>query len=433
MTAYTSKLNILPASGYASGDTLTLADGSVWTFHAATGWQLTGLANSSFGFSTDIDRAVARYRNRRVRGNRKLNIVGDSWAAGNGASAGAKAYATMLAADFAQQFSVSNYGYSGHPISSYIMASKLSGAGAAKGSLIQPDINDVTLGVFGLNDLMDIDTNAGPTGCGSKPANAACLITRIQAVATWFMVPESARVRMHTLTNSGPNPAVTFSGTWNHGGYAGNDNFSFNSSAASGDYVELTTPVGDLLIIRHATILGETNDMRVTVDGVDMMDRDLGATYDQYFCTDCTIIKLPTNAAHKVRLTRIGAGNLMVDSVDCVDTSTDFSATLLYSAIPHLTTAGWAVGSPSNSSIAASATGASVWLYDNGGCDRFAHWVDMAMKQLFAMGFNVADVGLRAGFIPASCTSSGDPLHPNDSGHAHVYRCFREPLGRMVA
>jgi len=40
MTAYTSKLNSLPpaGSGLKTGDTVTLADGSEWEYHAAVGW-----------------------------------------------------------------------------------------------------------------------------------------------------------------------------------------------------------------------------------------------------------------------------------------------------------------------------------------------------------------------------------------------------------
>jgi len=39
MAAYTSKLNTLPTSGsYTTGDTLTLADGTVWRYQKATGW-----------------------------------------------------------------------------------------------------------------------------------------------------------------------------------------------------------------------------------------------------------------------------------------------------------------------------------------------------------------------------------------------------------
>ncbi len=315
-----------------------------------------------------------------------LNVIGDSWPTGNGASVGAKAFASLLAARYGGAFRVSNYGYSGRPISGYQQAPRISGTNQTNAALIQTARDDVTVGILGLNDLNGIDVNAGNTGCGSNPANFPNLMTRVQAVATWFMAPESSRMRMHTLNNSGANPAVTFSGTWNHGGFQGNPNFSYNGNAANGEYVQMVTPPGDLLIIRHATAPG-SGTMRVTVDGTDVLDRNPASQFENFFAIDSTIVKLPTGGAHTVRLTAVGSTLLMIDSVDCVDTSNDFGATLLYSPPPYLTTAGWAATTNSpNSSTVAGATGASAWLYDNGGCDRFGAAIREAMSSLYDMG-----------------------------------------------
>jgi len=382
------------------------ADGSEALFAAVGGEQ--------------IARAAARYPAKHRPGSSFLNVAGDSWANGNGASVGSRAFANRLATRYGSAFRVSNYGYSGRPISGYQQAPRVSGTNQSNAALIQTALGDVTFGIFGLNDLNGIDVNAGNTGCGPRPENFPNLMTRVQAVASWFMVPESSRVRMHTLNNSGQNPAVTFSGTWNHGGFQNNPNFSFGSGA-NGEFVQLTTTPGDLLIIRHATVNG-TGTMRVTVDGVDVLDRSIQSQYESFFTIDSTILKLPAGGAHTVRLTAVGATLLMVDSVDCVDTSTDFSATLLYSPPTYLTTAGWAATANSpNSSTVATATGASVWLYDNGGCDRFGAAIREAMDGLFLMGFNVAELPIRQGWNPNFMTSGGDPLHPNDQGHAHIF------------
>lgn len=128
-----------------------------------------------------------------------------------------------------------------------------------------------------------------------------------------------------------------------------------------------------------------------------------------------------TKGLHTVKLTQIGTGNLMPHSVDCVDSSTDFSSTLLYSPPTWLTVAGWAVGATANSSTGNSATGALAWMYDNGGCDRFSSVIDAAMMDLYSLGFNVVPTYVKQRWNPISFTSVGDPLHPNDAGHFHIY------------
>lgn len=379
-----------------------------------------------------LARAAARYPAKYRAGLSFLNIVGDSWAAGNGASSGAKSYAGLLATEYASKFAVSNYGYAGRPISGYQQAPRTSGTNLSNAALIQTKTDDVTFGIFGLNDLNGIDVNSGNTGCGPIPDKFPNLITRTQAVATWFMAPESSRVRMHTLNNSGPNPAVTFSGTWNHGGFQNNPNFSYGNGT-TGDFCQFVTPPGDLLVIRHATVNGGTGQMRITVDGVDYLDRGLASQFENFFVIDSTIIKLPTGGAHTVKLTSVNSALIMIDSVDCLDTTADFSATLLYSPPTHLTVAGWAATTASpNSSSLAGATGASVWLYDNGGSDRFGAAIDAAMAGLYDFGFNVARLPIREGFNPQWATSAGDPLHPNDQGHAHNFNRARWGINKLL-
>lgn len=385
-----------------------------------------------------LARAAARFLAKYRPGLSALDVIGDSWAGGNGASSGAKSFAGLLAAEFAAKFKFSNYGYAGRPISGYHQAPRVSGSGASNATLIQRGIDDVTFGILGLNDLNGIDVNAGNTGCGPVPANAPNLITRTQAVATWFMAPESSRVRMHTASNSGPNPAVTFGlgsgGTWVHTGYQNNPNFSISPGNA-GDYVQFTTPPGDMLVIRHATLGSDAGAMRVTVDGVDILDRGLASQFDQgFFTIDSTIIKLSTGGTHTVKLTRVTPGVFLPDSCDCLDTTTDFSATLLYSPPTHLTAAGWAATAASpNSSTLAGATGSAVWLYDNAGSDRFGGWITAAMDGLFDLGFNVAKLPIREGFNPQWCTAVGDPLHPSDQGHAHIFNRARMGINKLLA
>lgn len=379
-----------------------------------------------------LDRAVARHRLKHRAGITRLSIVGDSWAAGNGASTGAKSWAGLTATAQAAQFAVSNYGYSGRPVTNYAWAPRISGTGPADIYTFTPLMDDVFAGIWGLNDLCGVDSNAQSTGgCGPDPTNFPQWQSRVQAVATWLMIPEASRVRAHNAANSGANAAVTYAGgAWNHGGYSNNPGFSFGTNA--GDTCQFTTTKGDLLVLRFGAPNTANGAMRIEVDGVTLTEVNKNGGFDAYFLMDCIIIRLDTNAQHVVRLTQVGGGNLMFHSCDCVDSSRDFGGTLLYSPPTRLTLAGWAAGAKANDPTT-QAAGVAAWLYGNGGSDRFAQALHEAMSDLYDRGFNVAPIHVRAGFNPNVCTSSGDWLHPNDSGHWHIFNKFSAALSRMTS
>ena len=408
----------------APDGTATLDDASV-----------KALAASGISGASQLQRAAQRYKAKYRQGTSRAILTGDSYAYGSGASVLAKSYWGLLSAELASLWTFASYGSSGRPLSSYIFGALAYGTGPAKASLLQIQSDDVIWGIWGLNDVRGIN-NLGSYavlpggGPGADPVNANQLMRRVQSVATWFMVPETSRVRMHTQTNSGANPAVTFytpSTAWNHGGFQSNDNYSYCGVANCS--ITLTSTYGDLLIVRYGSSTGATGGkFTVTVDGTLVQTVNIQATYDSSWATDCVIIKLPTKAQHSVVLTLTVAGNLMVDSVDCVDTATDFGATLLYSTpgnLPDGTGLGWSnAGAPAIGATANSATGATVWLYNQGALDRFAGWVDRAMSELFELGFNVVNVR-HADQWDITNMMNADNLHPNDDGHLYVANKFR--------
>ena len=310
----------------------------------------------------DLARAISRYRRKYRPALSRAIVKGDSYGAGAGAT-GSLGYAQQLATAFAQQFGWSNYSYAGRPISAYRFAPYLSGAniGATMG-LVQSLADDLCVGILGLNDLRGVSsTGATNSACGALPSSKYTLISRLQADVTWNLIPETSRVRMHTLNNSGPNPAVTFTGTWNHAGINSNLNSSFSSTV--GNTASLTTAVGDLLVIRYLSNYTSTGTFTVTIDNVIYGPFSNKAAYDGWV-TDCIILQVSTVAAHSVVLTHVSGDNLIVDSVDCVDTSTDFGGVYLYSGPAPLSPTGWAIAPTMNSaranSYAVATTDASV-------------------------------------------------------------------------
>lgn len=263
----------------------------------------------------------------------------DSWGAG-AAATGDNGFTQQLASEFTQ-FQFSNYSYPGRPVGAYSFAPLRSGVNVAATVLgIQPFPTDVWLGIPGLNDLRGVSTNGtNASACGSSPASRQTFVSRLQASATRVMIPEQFRVRMHKLDNSGANPAVTFTGAWNHAGINGNTNASI--SAAPGNTATMQVPAGDLIIIRALTSYQATGTFTVEVDGVTYGPFSSKGAYDSWV-TDCVMLRVP-NTAHTVKLTHLTGDNFVPDSVDCVDTRTDFGGFYLYSAPAPLSPAGWAI------------------------------------------------------------------------------------------
>jgi hypothetical protein len=388
---------------------------------------MVGEGGATVSRSNQIERAIERYRAKHRKGTSRACLPGDSYALGNGASVAANSYYGKLKAALAGQFAFSNYGVGGQPMVAYLRQASNDGADVSNFKSWQVLADDLFPIMMGLNDL-----RGSNTACGSNPVNLAQMSARAQAVATWLMVPEAAKVRMHTVGDAGANPAVTFAGTWNHGGFGGDPMMSYSTTA--GATASFTTPKGNLLVIWTAVDVASTNQCTVTVDGVQVSAWSTAAAYDNWSLS-CHIVPLTTNQAHNVVLTQVGAGNMMSSAAACVDTTQDFGATLIYSPPGYLTdaaAAGWSdAGGALNGATAQALGTAGPYVLNNAGSDRFAVAMWDAMDQLFNLGFNVAYVPARAGFIPAQHIAA-DKVHPNDLGHDHIFKAFNGVMSRMA-
>lgn len=395
----------------------------------------TSSAPYTIGDGAQLTRAVTRYKPKYQRGVSRLIGLGDSYMTGSGASTTPQSFYGLLSTELASNYQAVNYGWGNHVITAFAKAPLFSGSGPATTELWQSQIDDVVFGIFGLNDIRGISDLAATTGgCGVDPANLRAMICRMQALATWFMVPETARVRAHTQNNSGANPAVTFAGSWTHtgslGGYA---NVSYTTAINS--TATFTSPSGDLLVLRTLAASGATATWSVTVDGVLLYNGSSKGEFDTNWVIESHIIKLPSKGAHTVVVKHLTGDNLVFHSCDCVDTSTDFSSTFVYSTpgnIPDGAGLGWSnTGGIANGATANSATGSAIWLYNAGGLERFRAAIDTAMSSLFELGFNVVNVRHYVDWN-INVHVNADNIHPNDAGHLLIASSFRHPL-RLLA
>lgn len=357
-------------------------------------------------------------------------FVGDSYTGGAGATGG-NGFAQILAAELAGVASWGNYGWPGYPLSKYSSAPKGAGSGPANAGQIQITKQTVTVSQIGLNDLRGVSQDSvATTGCGPNPDNYWTLRSKVQAMATHFLVPESAKVRMQTVDQTALNPALTFTGSWTRG-LNGNSNFVYTTDVNV--TVSGTTAPGNILIIRMGRGSAEAATyFDLTVDGVAYPATYFKAAYDGW-AQDCAIFRLPSNGAHKFTITsRLpGGGACVLESVDCVDASSDFSAAFVYGVPLYLadgSNIGWGLtGITANSASANGATGGAAWAYGNGASDRFEAAIDSAMNELSAMGFRIYKAAVKAGWSQTNMLSA-DTIHPNDAGHAHLATKFRSVL-----
>lgn len=388
--------------------------------------------------SSQIQRAASRYALKFRPGISRADGIGDSYMVGSGVTAGGSSFYNLLRTDLGDKFSFSNYGFGARPISAYVKANKNSGNGPASTSVLTPLIDDVTFGVIGFNDVRGVNdlSTITPPGCGTDPENMPNMITRTQAMATWFMVPETSRVRPKLLDNVTPNPAVTFTGGWNHSGHNGYQGVSYSNAINA--TASFTTTPGDLIILRYVSANGlpaGLGNVSVTIDGVEVFNGSFKSTFD-IWAIDCMMFRCQTAGAHKVVLKQLSAtGNVMFHSCDCVDTSTDFSGTFLYSTPGNIgdgAGVGWSLaGAPLNGANAAGATGASVRLYNGGGLALFREAIDEAMWALFELGFNVVNVRVWPEWR-IDCHVHTDGVHPNNAGHSLIYQKFRHAFRTLI-
>jgi hypothetical protein len=383
--------------------------------------------------ATQLSRAAARFKLKRTAP--AVYFSGDSYANGNGATGG-NGFAQQLATEIGAMAAVGNYAYSGRSIPDYTFAPKVSGTGPADASQVLIARDSITCVPIGLNDIRGIGTSTNANGCGPNPDRFAALRSKVQGMAVHWLTPEAAKVRMTNVAHTVVNPALTLGAAYTVGFGGRPDHIYMATDAGT---ISFTTPVGDLLVLRPSRDAAGISTWTPTVDGVVYPSFTTRTAYDNW-TEDCVLIKLPTVAAHTVVLTPgtvAGTESAMMGTCACVDTTTDFSASLIYTTPPYLNdgslgNAGWNIaGANANSATAASAVGSAAWAYGNGAVDRFSAAIDDAMHELWQLGFNVIKAPLLSGWEKSTMLAA-DFVHPNDLGHGHYKRVYRQPLFSLL-
>jgi hypothetical protein len=381
-------------------------------------------------------RAQARFASKYVAGVSRLIVAGDSYAVGAGASVAATtSFAALLGTRYTGKLVMGSYGFAGQPIHGYTQGALQFGVGTTPASRIAIEPGDVTLGIFGLNDLRGAGIDGATNGAGPNPSNYADLRARVMAMALTFLVPETAKKRSTNAAQTAGNPALTFSGVWSWNPVG---NVSQMYTAVNGASVSGTTAAGDLLIIRYAvnSSADAAITFSVTVDGAAVGSFGVRSAYDANWTQFCLLVPLATSGTHTFTLAKIAGDGLLVESVDCVLTKpgSDFSATLIYAPPLYLNdsaSVGWNVAPNFNSATAASATGALAWNYGNGAAERFGAAVDDAMTYLSSLGFNIVRANVLASWN-VNTMLAADTLHPNDRGHLHIAQRFAAELDYLI-
>ena len=420
----------LVAAGFATDTYAVLAAQPNSPFVAGTVAAAAGVRVSP-GPTIPANTAATRYSKKYRPGVSKLLIVGDSYAAGSGASVAANAFAEILKARYAGKLVMDNYGISGRPLSSYGLAPCLT-TGATPAGRVQIDPGDVVCGVLGLNDLRGVDVSGGTAGCGPGPDNFPYLQTKVLAFVAQWLVPESAKIRLRNQAQTALNPGMTFSVAFTES-LNGNASAAYTNSA--GAYFQCTTPKGDLIIISFLKDSTASGNWTITIDGTAYPVVSSIAKYDTWSQT-AIAIRVPTTSTHVVRVTNTSGVVLAAEWVSCVDTSTDFGATLVYSAPTYLNDGvniGWGqTGFTVNSPTANALTGSAAYALGNGGCDRFGESIIRAMNYCSGLGFNIVLSHARVGFEAASMIGV-DTIHPNDAGHFQFAKSFADGIDSLLA
>jgi hypothetical protein len=324
-------------------------------------------AQNSANFSTRFRQASTRYRSKLNGGTGRIIVTGCSIEYGLGATSN-NGYIQQLATTFASNGQWSHYAWQSHPMSSYLWAPNTAGVNiGATMAAVTPLITDLFIGGNPTNDIFGLSAYNTDGASYQSSIDLTQMQRRMMAVASYYCVPETNRVR--AVTTAGVlNPAITRTGTWNNG-YT---SFSATDpgvawSAATGASQTITSTSGNFIIVRVNTSQSATGTFTITIDGVSKGTFSSSATYD-FWATDCFMFSVPYASSHTVVITQTGGDNVLLRHVDCFDTTTDYSATFMYMLPCDQSPLGWSAGQSTrggaNSSIAAgyctSASGCSV-------------------------------------------------------------------------
>ena len=402
-----------------------------------TGRMLTDDGQVVGGGGSMIERAAARYKAKYQAGVSQLIATGDSYGI---EESGGNGYTDLMAAAFASDFRCSNFAEGSSTTARYTKNTRHNGSNTAlTAHRLRVERDWLIYGMVGFNDLRGGPYTIGGTlnaGCGPSGEAMRSYRKRLMYMVSHFCIPDANKVRALEFDGSGAyalNPAVTYTGTWTVGNAGiGADQVASTTTGTSA--AEMTTPAGDLVVVAYLNRLGAASPgVTIEIDGVDYGEMSNAATYDAAFAPTCAIYQVPYAESHTVKLSRNGV-SMSWEWVACVDTSTDFGATMIWAPPSQLLDAastGWSSGNTLNGIAANSITGPSADLRGEGGRLRFESVQHETMRELYELGFNVVPVDINVGFDPNTMMDA-DTVHRNADGHKAMFRPFEWAVRRLI-
>jgi hypothetical protein len=343
----------------------------------------------------------------------QLLACGNSYVVGQGASSTAKRFSSIFAA--AMGWTETNIAVSG--------VCEFEVFGAQVGSRVI-NAGDNAVLTSGLNDIRYY---------GPAPDKLAQYLEQLRALLWYLAVPDANKV-FTQIPGTGPNPALTLSGTWVEStvfvGNTGGSRMGLYTTALNGS-LTATVPAGDSVGVIVGQLFGVSGSFQLLIDGVSYGNGAI-STRPLVDCPNnagnwmpqlVLVSGLPnTGAPRTVQVVRTGAtsgdNNVLIGCIAGYDSKTLMGGNVYCNDIPYLNAAGWG-GVPLKNSVAQAVTdGQSSYLYEKNSAYTWNARIKAECDALKAGGLNVNYVALsRAANMLAP---AADNVHMADPQHWHT-------------
>lgn len=311
-----------------------------------------------------------------------VNMIGDSYTAGNGASSGATQYTAVFAADTG--LTITNKGVSG----SGVEDNALSVYG------VTPQAGSLNTYMLGYND--------------AKLQNALDLLTAVIEPGWWAALTWLTLINADVLAASGAG--VTRAGSWTNAGW-----HTAMSTSHTGDTITAQNVAGTVVYVGYLLTTAAAGTFSVLVDGI---------SYGPYTCQSSTTPLTATrmagvarigglqNGTHSVQVVANAAGGPV--SIDWIGANGMAGATVVVGGIAHSDATGYASFPPHN-------YGSDAIM------DAYNAALLAVINTLCADGLDVRYADLDLVFLLTTDLYT-DHVHPNDLGHQHIASAFAQTV-----
>jgi lysophospholipase L1-like esterase len=313
--------------------------------------------------------------------NSIYTAFGDSITVGSGATVGANAYVSLVAAG--RDSIITNEGQGGTQITTQI-----------------DNILATTIGPYSASTIL---TGYNDMRCyGTDATKQATYSATLASALAWLALPESHKVR-------GTSAAVTYTGAWT--AIAQGRVGKYSATAGATASFSLT---GTTIYVSYLRYTGTAGNFTVTIDGGApvTVSANVGVTdcVSRAFSEGLYRVTGLSAGAHTVVLTQV-SNTLYFDWAAGFNAPGKLTAPFVYIGnCLRMNATGYAAGSPFN---AGSDTAVS----------QFNALIQTAISTLFSDGLAVLSVDASALYDPSADVYT-DNIHPNDQGHAKIAAAF---------